>query len=731
MHAGDRGDVTMRWGWMLAATLLPVAALAQLGTQVGGNGLTNFPTLPAVEPFTETVFGVAIDDPYRWMERANRRDALAAWVNASSAHTTGELAALPQREALFKELEAASRANAAHMNVQEAGGRLFFEVVAPDRNIPVLMVREGGHDRLLLDPMAGVAADAPPRAISAYTPSPDGKRVAIHVADGGGETGMIRFYDVATGTPGPDALGPVWGEFRVSWIDDDTVTYTRLAATAAGGDQMRGMSSWLHRLGTPVAEDKPLLGPDLPANGFAVLPSQFPIVVTDPTTPWVVALATNARAEYPVAVGRLADVRAGRPRWTQLATYDDRVNTADVVGDTFYYVTSRTDPKGELRALDLGKATSLAASRRVLPAGNRVIDGIAATTGGLYVTTTLPSGASGLLFLPRGAGIPRAVALPAGLGITDLSVTPDRRAITFALAGFRQNWTYYRAVDGRMAPLGIADETLPAARARTVVDEYATSADGTRVPLTIVYAGARHGPAPTVIDAYGSYGQIGRPTYSTSWTVWNARGGVYADCHVRGGGELGEGWHRDGNVANKPRAHEDLIACGERLVQLGYATPKTLGIFGASAGGLLIPPVALKRPDLFAAAVTRVGIVNATRLAVANNGPNQYGEMGDPGNAEGFRALAAQDSTLLLRQARGGTSYLFTVGLNDRRVDPWMSAKLAAMMRAKWGDRQLVAIRSDGNAGHGIGSTRDQSLQERADIFAFFLNRFGAPGFVR
>ena len=105
--------------------------------------------------------------------------------------------------------------------------------------------------------------------------------------------------------------------------------------------------------------------------------------------------------------------------------------------------------------------------------------------------------------------------------------------------------------------------------------------------------------------------------------------------------------------------------------------------------------------------------------------------MGDPTTEQGFKALAAQDSTLYLQQAKGGPDFLFTIGLNDKRVDPWMSAKLVAMMRAKWGDQHLVLIRSDGKAGHGMGSTRDQSLEERADIFAFFLNRFGAPGFVR
>ena len=121
---------------------------------------------------------------------------------------------------------------------------------------------------------------------------------------------------------------------------------------------------------------------------------------------------------------------------------------------------------------------------------------------------------------------------------------------------------------------------------------------------------------------------------------------------------------------------------------------------------------------------------NIGNRAALHNRPNQFGEMGDPNIDAGFKALAAQDSTLLLAEAKGGTDQLFTIGLNDHRVDPWMSAKLVAMMRAKWGDQHLALIRSDADVGHGIGSTRDQALEERADIFAFLLNRFGQPGFT-
>ena len=717
----------MKRGLILLGLAMPAAVMAQ----VAGRGLTNFPDIPRAEPLTETVFGITIDDPYRWMEKADRRADLEAWVNASSLHTTTELAALPARAVLLKDMETLSRSGDRYYGVQEGGGKLFYQKLSPDKQIPVLMVREGGRDRVLLDPMAGTDGKTP-RAISSYSVSPDGKYVAIHIGEGGGETGAIRIYDVATGQPGPDALAPVWGEFRVGWIDDRTVTYTRLATTASGADQMKGMVAYLHVMGTPVAEDKPLLGAGLPDNGFRVDPVQFPIVFPDPTSRWVLSMAANARAEIPIAVAKLADIRAGKAAWLKLADYDDRVNTADIVGDTLYYLTSKTDPNGELRAIDLAAPSpSLAKSRSVMTSGGRVLSSISGTESGLYVVTTLPSAASEMWFVPRGGGAAVKVVLPASQSIDDVSTTPDRKSLLFGMGGYTRSDGYYRATAGKAVAIGLDNPTPPSAKARTVVEEWATSADGTRVPLTIVYSGARKGPAPTVIDAYGSYGVSGSPFYSPTWDVWNQRGHVYAYCHIRGGGELGEAWHRAGMQANKVNSHNDLIACGKRMVALGYATPKTLGLFGASAAGLLIPITALKAPDLFAAAVTRVGVVNGTRLAAANNGPNQYGEMGDPTTEAGFKALAAQDSTLYLKQAKGGPDFLFTIGLNDKRVDPWMSAKLVAMMRAKWGDRHLVLIRSDGKAGHGMGSTRDQSLEERADIFAFFLNRFGAPGFTK
>src|SRR3546814_681071 len=196
-------------------------------------------------------------------------------------------------------------------------------------------------------------------------------------------------------------------------------------------------------------------------------------------------------------------------------------------------------------------------------------------------------------------------------------------------------------------------------------------------------------------------------------------------CGTRGGGERGRAWHDGGRLQNKANAQDDLIACGEKAVSLGLTDSRKLAITGTSAGGLLVPLAAQKRPDLFAALISRVAILNATRIEVAENGANNFVEMGDPRTESGWNALFAQDAYLQLPSARGLPDTLLTIGLNDRRVAPWMSAKFAARAQSIFGDNRLILIRAETEGGHGIGSARDLEVQEFADIFAFLEDRLG------
>ena len=194
---------------------------------------------------------------------------------------------------------------------------------------------------------------------------------------------------------------------------------------------------------------------------------------------------------------------------------------------------------------------------------------------------------------------------------------------------------------------------------------------------------------------------------------------------TRGGGERGRAWHEAGRAENKPNAQADFIACAERLIEAGYATPKTLAASGTSAGGLLVPPAVLLRPELFVALVPRVAILNATRIGNAPNGANQFAEMGDPDTAAGYRGLASQDAYLMLGEAKDIPDTLITVGLNDKRVAPWFAAKFAARASMRFGLGRLVLVRADAEAGHGVGSARDLQIAEFADVLAFLRDRTG------
>lgn len=718
----------MKLGFIAVAAF--VTASAGLAQPPAAAPLTNADVRPASSPVHETVFGHQIDDPWRWMETPGRLTDVQAFIRASSAHTVPQLAALPGRAALRDRIAAGMNAGVRYSDVRQAGTALFYRRLDAGAQLAKLVVRGAdGRERILYDPEATTPRGG---AIGTYSVSPDGRTVAIQTSGGGGEVGPIRFYDIATGREYPDRLEPVWGEFDAAWLDNQTVAYTRITATG-DADQMQNMRVLLHRLGE--REDRSaLLGAGVDASP-AFLPQEFPLVETVETSDWVFGGGVGARADSRIFVARRADLLRGRPVWRVIGGYDDRLNGSALSGDTLYLFTTNHAPNGEVRALDLARNQSLADARIVMPASDVVIGSINAGDDGLYILGQT-DGISRLFFLRNGAAAAVEVRLPMRGNAVLVQPAGAGRGVTFGMQDWFTAPRWFRARGTEVTPLGLDSASyagLPGARQ---LHETATSADGTRVPMEILLPpGTPHnaldGAYPMLLEGYGSYGvNTAEPYYAQNVFGLVQSGGAVAFCGTRGGGERGRAWHEGGRAANKPNAHADLIACGERLVRLGLTTPNRMTVMGTSAGGLLAPPAALRRPDLFGALISNVGIVNPTRLAQAENGANQFGEMGDPNNEAGFNALLAQDSYQMLATAQDMPDTLLIVGLNDHRVAPWFSAKWAARALDRFGSRRLVLIRTDPEAGHGIGTARAQLVEQLADMYAFVLSQAGAPGFT-
>lgn len=701
--------------WPLLLSMLLAACVAVTGTL----SRPDVPQ-PATVTTVETRFGIESADPYRWMEEPARESEMVAWVRAMSAASTPQLQTLPDRAAFADLLEASTRAGTRYSDLTSAGGHLFYRRLTPGDRVPSLVVRDGAVERVLVDPTAGSTEVA---AISNYAISPDGAVVAVHIAKGGGEVGEIRFVEVASGRQRGSALGPIWGEFAVSWITPDLVSYTRITASGPGADIMQDMQSWLVRPGD-VGPGRAVLGRQV-AGSPDFASQEFPILTRPPKGALVFALGTGARADLRVLVARAAEVAAGTPAWRELARYEDQVADVAAIGDDLYYLTTRGAPNGQLMHRRL-VATGLSAPDTVTAEGGLVLARLEATRDGIYVTGQR-DGIAQLLFLPGGQGPARPVTLPIEGSLSNLRVDNDGRSIVFGLNGWTRATAYYRATADRVEPLGLESDSWNRASELNTVREEAISADGTRVPMVVILPpGGKRAAMPTLLQGYGSYGSLMvSPWYSPYLLPWAVRGGALAYCGTRGGGERGRAWHEAGRAEKKPNAHADFIACAERLIEAGYATPRTLAASGTSAGGQLVPPAVLKRPELFAALVPRVALLNATRIGAAPNGANQFAEMGDPGTEAGYRGLAAQDAYLMLADAKDIPDTLITVGLNDKRVAPWFAAKFAARASQRFGTRRLVLVRADAEAGHGVGSARDLQIAEFADTLAFLRNRAG------
>jgi prolyl oligopeptidase len=671
---------------------------------------------PPAIPFHETVFGVAVDDPYRWMEDPAKLPAMTDWAVKSTNATVAELALLPERAAFAALSDRALRAGVQRRRATLAGARLFFMQMDPADRVAKLMVREGGRDRVLLDPIAGQTGIA---AIGNYSVAPDGKTVAVQVAPGGGEVGSVRFLDVASGAQKGAAIGPVWGEFPVAWLPQGKVAYTRMADPAAGADPIQNMHLALIAPGD-AGPGRFVLGPGV-AGAPPFDPVEFPLLETAPTSSYAMGLGDGARPDDRVLVSPADALAEGAPRWRVIAGYDDQVEASGhvLLGKDIYLLTTKDSPNGRVERRDLTSAGSAASV--VLPEGDLVLTGLEAATDGLYVSAQR-DGISHLLFLPHGTGKAREVALPFDGALSGLLADrTDGKSVKFGLDGWTRPLIEYRARAGRALPLGLASAAWPGAAGVTAKRDEAVSADGTHVPMVILLPpGGQHAPLPTILEGYGGYGiSVVEPYYGPNYLTWVAHGGAFAFCGTRGGNERGRLWQDAGRAERKANAQADFIACAMRLEAAGYTRASMLVAMGTSAGGALVPAAVIKRPELFAGLLERVGLVNATRLAVAENGPDQYNEMGDPRTAAGFAALSAEDAYQMLGSATDLPDTLVTIGLNDHRVAPWMGAKFAARARAKFGDRRLVLLRAEAQGGHGVGSALDRVIAEQADTYAF------------
>jgi prolyl oligopeptidase len=683
-----------------------------------------------VSDVTDTYHGVAVVDPYRWLEYTNDK-AVHEWSLAQDARTRAYLDGRPQRKAIFRQLMTQIAATSSSFyGLYPAGNRIFAYFNQPPHQQPMIAVLGNDADpsraRVVVDP--NVINSKGTTAIDWFVPSPDGSLVAVSLSDNGSEAGALHLFDVATGKQVGEVISRVQfptGGGSLAWsADSKSFWYTRYPGDERPASEQRFFQQvYFHRLGDDPARDVYVLGQGLPKVAEISLDSRAHSGVV---------LATVANGDG----GQFAHfLIAADNRVTQLTHFEDQIVAATIGTDSAIYLISQKDaPRGQLLKLQLDDPVLQHA--RVLVAQS---DAVMQPHGEIDGESLVVS--ADLLYLRELVGGPSRVAIydhdghPKGtLPLPEVAAVDEAAALAdgsllYSVATYLRP-TYFARYDeasGKVSETALA-QTSPVSFADTeVVREFATSKDGTAIPLNIVRRkGTRlDGSNPVLLNGYGGYGVSLTPKFlGPRARLWLDGGGVFVIANLRGGGEFGEGWHQAGALLNKQNVFDDFVAAAQYLIAQQYTTPAQLAILGGSNGGLLMGAVLTQHPELFRAAVSLVGIYDMMRVELDPNGAFNVTEFGSVADPQQFKAMYAYSP---YGRVTDGTRYpaiFMATGETDGRVNPAHSRKMIARLQAATtGGPVYLSINS--HAGHGIGSALSIRVNQDADWYTFLFDQLG------
>ncbi len=673
----------------------------------------------------EEMHGVAIEDPYRWLED-DHDPAVADWVDAQNEVTREYLDALAGRDALL------ARLTELHDHARKGapfrwGGHWFLRANdgLQDQDVLYRLTDPDQPEaewQVLLDPNRLSEDGAVSLETTAF--AEDGSLLAYGLGTSGSDWREFHVMDVGTGETFDDHLR--WIKFSdAAWTRDNAgFLYSRYPEPdpeAAQGGVNRNQTVWYHRIGTPQDSDQ--------------------VVYARPDQPdWLTAARVSDDGRYAIF-----DIREGTDERSRIHVMDLRdpmhpdfggevirmLDDFDAAydflgndGPIFYLLTNRDAPRYRVIAVDL-RQPQPENFREVIPEGRDRLLG-ARLLGNRFVLSYLTDASTSLRVHAMDGAFERDIPLP-GLGSVDqISGRRSDPVMHFVFSSFVFPPSVFRhdLESGETALTWEPDIPFDREQFETVQIFYA-SADGTGVPMFLTHRKdmSRDGDNPVLLHGYGGFNISLTPGFNPSNLVFLEHGGVYAQANLRGGGEYGEEWHEGGRLGNKQNVFDDFIAAAEFLIHDSVTQPSRLAIVGGSNGGLLVGAVLNQRPELFGTALPAVGVMDMLRFHKFTIGRAWIPDYGDPDDPEMFPVLRAYSPYHNIAPSETFPPTLVTTADHDDRVAPGHSFKYAARLQeVHGGGRAPMLIRIQKGAGHGAGMPVSMRLELDADRLAFLFH---------
>jgi prolyl oligopeptidase len=668
-------------------------------------------------------WGVKVPDPYRWMEALDAPE-VAQWVAASNAVTDPYLKALPLRGHFQKRLTELWNYPRTTVPVIENGRLFYTRNEGLQRQAPVFM-REGlsGAATLIVDPNA--ISETGSISLGVWAPSPNAQLFAYGLADGGADWNTLHVRDIATGKDLPDEVR--WMRFSdLSWTKDSKgFFYSRFPEPPKNKvleAALSGHALYYHRVGRPQTEDVLVYErKDLPGwiiGGHGTNDGRYLLVT-------MFEGSGNRNRLYYADLGRPLTPRVDAPVKAVIEVDDAEYAPIGNKGAIVFLRSDKDAPNRKVLAVNLDDPRP-SAWKTIVPERNEAIESVVLARNRIVAHYLVDVQSRLSLFDLDGAD-QGEVTLPGVGAVGELRARQDSTDIWYSFSSPLIPSTVYSFDPFQKSSTALEPANAPIdAGAFETKAMFATSKDGTRVPffLTAKKGLLLDGQNPTMLYGYGGFSVSMLPGYRSDVPAWLERGGVWVTVSMRGGAEYGEAWHQAGMLDKKQNVFDDFIAVAEHLIAKGYTSRANLGIMGGSNGGLLVGAVMEQRPELFAAALPAVGVMDMLRYDKFTGGRLWVTEYGSSANPAQFPFLVKYSP---LQNIKPGTCYPATLIMtadHDDRVVPSHSFKFAAALQSAQGCDKQVLIRVEVQGSHNYRPT-DKLIEERADQWAFAAEHTG------
>lgn len=722
-------------GLLTALLLAPSVAMVQGQSAVAA-------VVASKHPVTNEYHGVKVVDDYRWLEDGKSAET-RQWIAAENAHSLQYFQHAAAWNSILRNIKTPKdKAGAEQRSLDFRDGRFFY--LQLDRTVQqqaVLMTcttlgtpgSAPANARVLLNPNR--LDPTGHTSIDWYKPSLDGSLVAVGLSVGGSERAALTVFDATTGKQIGAAFVPMGfpgGRRSLAWLPGNKgfiyAGYDPAVAAAAQVTILTNQKVFEHILGAPQAEDHVVLDKGLTQLAQIALDS-------DSTGKWIVASAEDGDG------GKYANfVRLPDGSWHQVSTYSDEVvaitpGTAEE--DALYLTSFKNAPRGTILEIS-AKTPVLAQAKTIIPEGTASIEHddpgsdshrVLVTKDRLYVTTIDGGPNRVQVYDHNGRRLPD-LPLPPVSGVSEV-IGLGAETLAIQVSSFLTPpayLTYQPGPNARPEATALSQRTSGILSGYVVDRSFATSKDGTKIPMSIIHrrGSAMDGTVPTLVYGYGGFGISQSPEYvgSIYWTTWLRQGYTLVVTNIRGGGEYGKSWHLGGNLNRKQNVFDDFSACAQYLVDNHWSSPAHMAALGGSNGGLLMGAEITQHPEQFRAVVSYVGIYDMLRIELDPNGRFNTTEFGTVKDAANFRALYAYSPYHHVVDGVKYPAILMETGDNDPRVNPAQSRKFAARLQAASSSQNPILLRTFANAGHASSSSADLQ-QQFADAYTFLFQELG------